>query len=143
MNLLLVHKILCNKLPSAVPGVVFNLMADFEFNSIVLTWIPPREPNGVIIGYEVTYRVNENNITHVNSIHATNFSIRGIIPRATVSDISVSAYTSAGLGEAAVHPDLLTPDDQLIPRKFIVATSFGRGKHQTLIYTEMRYSLLS
>ena len=41
------------------PGPVSALMAQPMFASIVLTWSAPQEPNGVLISYEVTYRVND------------------------------------------------------------------------------------
>ena len=63
----------------------------------------------MIIGYEVAYRVNNNNVT-TEFIAGMNFTIKGVIPRTSISSISVSAYTSVGQGEATLHPDLLTPD---------------------------------
>ncbi len=50
-----------------VPGVVSNLTAEPRFTSIVLTWSPPQDSNGVIIAYGVTYRVNDNSIIATNT----------------------------------------------------------------------------
>ena len=86
-----------------VPGPVSDLNALPKFTSIDLTWSAPQEPNGVIISYEVTYRVTGSNLVTTNTTDlSTPFSISSLTPQTTVSDISVSAYTSIGRGEAAI-----------------------------------------
>jgi hypothetical protein len=95
---------------STAPGPVSALMAKLGFTSIVLTWNAPREPNGVIISYEVTYRVNDSNPVTTNTTDlSTTFTIPSLTPRTGVSDILVSAYTSIGLGEATL-PSIVTSD---------------------------------
>ena len=80
-----------------------------KFTSIDLTWSAPQEPNGVIISYEVTYRVTGSNLVTANITDlSTTFSISSLTPQITVSDISVSAYTSIGPGEAATIADQTT-----------------------------------
>ena len=77
--------------------------------SINLTWSAPQEPNGVIISYQVTYRVTESNLVTTNTTDlSTTFSVSSLTPRTTVSSISVSAYTSIGRGEAAIVDDQTT-----------------------------------
>ena len=83
-----------------VPGAVSNLMGEPKFTSIVLTWSAPQEPNGVIISYEVIYRVSD--VTTNTTALSTTFTISLLTPGSRVSNISVSAYTSVGRGEAAV-----------------------------------------
>ena len=91
-----------------VPGPVSDLTALPKFTSIDLTWSAPQEPNGVIISYEVTYRVTGSNLVTTNTTDlSTTFSISSLTPQTTVSYISVSAYTSAGRGEASI-PDQRT-----------------------------------
>jgi hypothetical protein len=86
-------------------------MAQPRFASIVLTWSAPREPNGVIISYEVTYRVNDSNPVTTNTTDlSTTFTIPSLTPQTRVSDISVSAYTSIGHGELASLPNQTTLD---------------------------------
>ena len=86
---------------TAVPGAVSNLTGESMFTSIVLTWSAPQEPNGVIISYEVTYRVSDSNpVTTNTTALSTTFTISPLIPGTGVSNISVSAYTSVGRGAA-------------------------------------------
>ena len=86
-----------------------NLAGTPKFTSIVLTWSPPQEPNGVIISYEVTYTVNGNNTVRVNTSDlSTTFTISSSTPRTRVSDITVTAYTGIGQGEPANLPDQST-----------------------------------
>ena len=92
--------------PRTVPGPVSNLTANPTLTSIDLTWSAPEEPNGVIINYEVTYRVTGSNLNTTNTTDlSTTFSISSLT---TVSNISVSAYTSIGPGEAATIADQIT-----------------------------------
>ena len=93
----------------AVPGGVSNLTAEPKFTSIVLTWVPPQEPNGVIIAYEVTYRVNGSNITTINTTDTTTTITIELALDTRVSDISVRAFTSIGPGNATIHHDVFTP----------------------------------
>ena len=78
------------------PGPVSALMAQPKSTSIVLTWSAPQEPNGVV-GYEVAYIVTTN-ITALT----TTFTIPSLTQRATVSNISVTAFNGFGRGEAVI-----------------------------------------
>ena len=61
---------------NAVPGVVSDFTGQPKFTTIVLTWSAPQEPNGVIISYEVTYRVSDGNLVTTNITHlSTIFTI--------------------------------------------------------------------
>ena len=95
-----------------VPGPVSDLTALPKFTSIDLTWSAPQEPNGVIISYEVAYRVTGSNLVTTNTDLSTTFSILSLTPQTTVSYISVSAYTSIGRGEAAIIADQTTREEQ-------------------------------
>ena len=108
-GLLLPTLIIMIYLPTCtVPGHVSDLTALPKFTSIDLTWNAPQEPNGVIISYEVTYRVTGSNLVTTNTTDlSTTFSISSLTPQTTVSYISVSAYTSIGPGEASI-PDQRT-----------------------------------
>lgn len=101
------------------PGPVSNLLAEPKFTSIMLTWSTPQEPNGIIISYEITYRVDGGDLIASNSTGlATSFIVPSLPPSTTVSDISVSAYTSIGQGEAARNSQVLIPGEPR-PRKFL------------------------
>ena len=92
-----------------VPDPVSNLAGTTKFTSILLTWSPPQEPNGVIISYEVTYTVNGNNTVRVNTSDlSTTFTIPSLTQQTRVSDITVTAYTRIGRGEPANLSDQIT-----------------------------------
>ena len=98
-----------------VPSTVVNLTSDTGYSSVLLNWSPPSQPNGVIITYEVTYRVNSSTLVVTNtSRRNTRFTISSLTPLTRVSDISVRAYTIEGHGEAMQIPDLLISQ----PRKY-------------------------
>ena len=79
-----------------------DLTGQPKFTSIVLTWSAPQEPNGVIISYEVTYRVSDgNNFTTNTTDLSPTITIPSLTPGTNVTEISVSAYTSVGRGEPA------------------------------------------
>ena len=87
-----------------------------NLNSIFMSWSVPHEPNGVIGGYEVTFRINDSEV-FTNSTPFTNFSILALSPETRVSNITVSAYTGVGLGESAALPNLVTLSE---PRTYII-----------------------
>ena len=86
------------------PGPVSNLAGTPKFTSIVFTWSPPQEPNGVIISYEVTYTVNYTVRVNTSDL-STTFTIPSLTPQTRVSAITVTAYTRIGQGEPANLPD--------------------------------------
>ena len=90
----------------AVPGVVSNLTGQSNFTSIVLTWSAPQEPNGVMISYEVTYRVSDGNLVTTNTTDFR-FTISSLTPGTNVTEISVSAYTSVRRGDPVQIPHLV------------------------------------
>ena len=88
------------------PGPVSNLAGTPKFTSIVLTWSPSQEPNGVIISYEVTYTINGNYSFSINTSDlSTTFTIPSLTPQTRVTAITVTAYTRIGQGEPANLPD--------------------------------------
>ena len=89
-----------------------DLTGQPRFTSIVLTWSAPQEPNGVIISYEVTYRVSDGNLATTNNTDlSTTFTIPSLTPGTNITEITVSAYTSAGRGDTAFIPYLLSQED--------------------------------
>ena len=92
-----------------VPGVVSDLTGQPKFTSIVLTWSAPREPNGVIISYEVTYRDSDGNLVTTNTTDLT-FTIPSLTPGTNVTEISVSAYTRVGRGDPVLNPHLTSEE---------------------------------
>ena len=104
--------------PPAVPGPVIDLTAEVRLISIVLTWTAPQEPNGVIIAYEVTYTVNEVNITVANTSDISTTFTMELVPGTNISDISVRAYTVTGPGNSTEHEE-----DVLIPKQLVLRMS--------------------
>ena len=92
-----------------------DLTGQPKFSSIVLTWSAPQEPNGVIISYEVTYRVSDGNFVITNTTDLR-FTIPSLTPGTNVTEISVSAYTSVGRGDPEQLLHIMTT---AIPRRLI------------------------
>ena len=93
-----------------------DLTGQPKFTSIVLMWSAPQEPNGVIISYEVTYRVSDGNLITTNTTNLR-FTIPSLTPGTNVTEIYVSAYTSVGKGDPGVIPHLVTT---YVPRECII-----------------------
>lgn len=89
------------------PGPVSALRVEPRLTSILLTWSAPQELNGVLVNYEVTYRVNDGDVIAVN-ITDTAFTIPLLTPSTTVSGISIRAYNNVGRGAVAQYDDVDT-----------------------------------
>ena len=78
--------------------------------TVVLTWNPPQQRNGIITQYTVTYRVNGSAPVTKNTDDpdTTTFTVPSLFPQTTISDISVRAYTSAGPGPELALEDVVT-----------------------------------
>ena len=81
--------------------------------AVVFTWSPPQDPNGVILSYEVTYRVNNSTPITTNTTNLSNmFVITSVTPLTNISDVVVSAYTRIGRGEGTPLEDITTLGEQ-------------------------------
>ncbi len=89
---------------------MFNFAAEPRFISVLLTWSPPQEPNGVIIAYEITYSVNGSELFKMNTTNTTHIILRLAI-NTEVSNISVRVYTSVGPGDASMYLSVSTLGD--------------------------------
>ena len=88
-----------------------DLTTSLESDSVLISWSAPQEPNGLIIAYEVTYRVASSDIVRTRTTDlGTSFEILSLTPLTTVSDMSVAAYTSVGQGKVTTHDSVVTPD---------------------------------
>ena len=94
-------------------------MAEPMSTSILLTWSPPQEPNGVIIAYEVTYSVNSSDPVVINTTDVTTSYTLELAPNTAVFDASVRGYTSIGPGNVSGHFGVSTvaPCELLLPKK--------------------------
>ena len=79
-----------------VPGPVSGLSATPGVVQLTISWSPPSEPNGDIIGYEVCS--NSNGVFSYTNTSATQHTLRDLPPN-TVVTFSVRAYTIIGPGE--------------------------------------------
>ena len=77
-----------------VPGPVSDLSATSGVVQLTISWSPPSEPNGVIIGYEVC---SNSSVSNTNT-SATQLTLRDLPPN-TIVTYSVRAYTIIGPGE--------------------------------------------
>ena len=94
---------------NAAPGPVSNLTVGAKFTAVQMSWGAPEMTNGVITQYEVTYRVNSGRL--MMNTTATFIIIPSLNPSTTVSEISVTAFTSPGRGVASTVPDFTTPEN--------------------------------
>ena len=71
-----------------------------DVDQINITWNQPSIPNGIIIVYEIRYRVSDNSdsFIYVNGTRNTQHIIDGLIPDTSYT-VGVRAYTIAGPGE--------------------------------------------
>ena len=84
-----------------------NLNGRSTFTYVLLTWDPPQQPNGVIIAYEVTYRIHGSDLVTLNITYMS-ITIGGLEPKTIISNISVSAYNRIGQGQVEALPSLIT-----------------------------------
>ena len=124
-----------------VPGPVSALTAGPEFVSVLISWGAPQEPNGLIIAYEVTYRVASGDVVRTNTTDVgTSLEIPSLAPLTTVSDISVTAYTSVGPGEVTTHDSVVTPEEPQIreySRPSIIRTPLSQDNLPSVRMSEM------
>ena len=76
----------------------------------MLFWEAPQEPNGEIVRYDITYRVNDNELVRTNVEWNTTFTIPKQPLGTRISSISVTAYTRVGPGEPTSLPDVEYPE---------------------------------
>ena len=95
---------------SSAPGHVLSLMGTSTLTTVVLTWSLPQPPNGIITSYTVTYRVNGSApvTRNTDDPDTTTFTITSLLPKTTISNISVRASTSAGPGLEMTLEDVVT-----------------------------------
>ena len=84
----------------------FTAEAELASESVVFEWNPPQEPNGIIIAYQLTYRVRGSHNMERNFTGGDTMFTLNLPPGTVVSDISVRAYTSAGPGDTVTIDDV-------------------------------------
>ena len=93
-------------------------MVEHQFPAVLFFWSPPQDLNGVIIAYEITYKVNCNEQFKTNTTNVTTSYRLELLSVATiVCDASVRAYTRAGPGKASPHLNVSAPTIQTCETK--------------------------
>ena len=90
-----------------------------SFTSVSIIWGPPEERNGIIIAYEVTYRVNNSDARTENTTNLNTMLDLEFAPNTRISSIRVRAYTIIGPG-----PNDDTRDITLSPRELALPYFF-------------------
>uniref|UniRef100_A0A671KSY1 Sidekick cell adhesion molecule 2b n=1 Tax=Sinocyclocheilus anshuiensis TaxID=1608454 RepID=A0A671KSY1_9TELE len=88
-----------------VPGPpVVILFPEVRTTSVRLIWQPPSQPNGIILAYQITYRLNSTNSNtatfDVLNSSARQYTVTGLRPE-SVYVFRIRAQTRKGWGEAA------------------------------------------
>ena len=94
--------------PESIAILEINLIS---FTSVLVTWSPPQEPNGVITMYELTYRLFERCPVSENITNRFNYTIFAEA-NSRITGIRMRAYTSVGPG-----PFIESSSITLSPRK--------------------------
>lgn len=123
---------------SEASGPVSNLMARPSLTSVLLSWAPPHNPNGVLLGYQVTYKLRGEDPVTVNTTNlSTNFTIAPLYFGANFSYVSVGAYSDAGQGETEqlVNLATLTKCMSVEPRILLVIIAFASLVNHMCMHT--------
>ena len=107
--------------PCTVPSLPLSAtVANKTSTTLLVTWLPPATPNGVLTSYEVYYK----GVSSVNPVPAsfyqplsvtvsapnTSLVVPGLLPHSNYT-ISVRAFTSAGPGEYSEEIEDRTEED--------------------------------
>ncbi|TRY81509.1 hypothetical protein DNTS_009917, partial [Danionella cerebrum] len=85
-----------------VPGPPVRLMfPDVRLTSVRVVWQPPSQPNGVIMGYQISYRLDINDPNKFTTVevgsNARQFTVTGLMPESAYV-FQVTARTQQGWG---------------------------------------------
>ena len=107
--------------PCTVPSPPLSVtVSDKTSTTLLVTWLPPATPNGVLTSYEVYYK----GVSSVNPVPAsfyqplsvtvsapnTSLVVPGLVPHSNYT-ITVRAFTSAGPGEVSEEIEDRTEED--------------------------------
>ncbi|XP_052447789.1 protein sidekick-1-like [Carassius gibelio] len=85
-----------------VPGPPVRLVfPEVRLTSVRVVWQPPSEPNGIIMGYQISYRLDINDPNKFTTVevgsNARQFTVTGLIPE-SVYVFQITARTQQGWG---------------------------------------------
>ena len=75
--------------------------------SVTVIWEPPENPNGRLLGYEVSYAPNGGSLIAVDVQNTTTWKLTDMKP-CTTYNIFVRAKTMAGFGEKSIPVTITT-----------------------------------
>ncbi|XP_056317966.1 protein sidekick-1 [Danio aesculapii] len=87
-----------------VPGPPVRLMfPEVRLSSVRVVWQPPSEPNGIIMGYQISYRLDINDPNKFTTVevgsNARQFTVTGLMPESAYV-FQITARTLQGWGPA-------------------------------------------
>ncbi|XP_039507778.1 protein sidekick-1 [Pimephales promelas] len=87
---------------SPVPGPPVRLVfPEVRLTSVRVVWQPPSEPNGIIMGYQISYRLDINDPNKFTTVevgsNARQFTVTGLIPESAYV-FQITARTQQGWG---------------------------------------------
>ena len=87
---------------AAPSGPPLNVaLTDITSTSMILSWDPPVEPNGKIVGYEVIYYEKDNQVKKTANVPGQRYIIEKLKPF-RIYGISVACISSGGIGRYSV-----------------------------------------
>ena len=87
---------------AAPSGPPLNVAAkDITPTSMTVSWDPPVEPNGKIVGYEVIYYAKDNQVKKTANVPGQRYIIEKLKPF-RIYGISVACISSGGIGRYSV-----------------------------------------
>ena len=94
-----------------VPGLPANVYCpDVSFTTVKIVWSPPRQPNGIILGYSLSYQqINDNDITSLDELGSDrrDHFVSGLI-KGKKYLFYLKARTSVGWGNALEFAVVMT-----------------------------------
>ena len=96
---------------AAPSGPPLNVaVTDITSTSMTVSWDPPVEPNGKIVGYEVIYYEKDNQVTNITNVPGQRYTIEKLKPF-RIYRISVACKSSGGIGRHSVEIENQTLPD--------------------------------
>ncbi|KAI1884631.1 hypothetical protein AGOR_G00228370 [Albula goreensis] len=121
-----------------VPGPPVRLVfPDVRLTEVRVVWQPPVDPNGIIMGYQIAYRLNSSDPNQFTTVevdsNARQFTVTGLVPEsAYVFRISARTQQGWGLPEQAVVITTERRERPQPPRKLTVPQEEVRSRRLLL-----------
>ena len=86
-----------------MPGPIREVTVTPDLTSVQFSWSAPQLPNGVLLSYEMSYRVADpsSDLIMANTTNISReFEVTSLVPFTDLHDVTISAYTVEGRGES-------------------------------------------